>query len=142
MCDHFIPGMRKRQWGRVVTITSFTVKEPVDNQVLSNVFRTGGTAYLKILAREVAAEGVTVNTVLPGAYRTARYEKLIDNTAQRTGKDRETVARELMARLPQRRFQRPEELGALVAFLASERASAITGAAVPAEGGMLQGALS
>lgn len=141
MCDHFVPGMRRRKWGRVITITSFAVKEPVDNLVLSNVFRTGVTAYLKVLAREVAPDGVTVNTVLPGAYRTARYEKLIDNNAQKTGRDRETVAQELVARLPQRRFQRPEELGALVAFLASQQASAITGAAIPAEGGMLQGLL-
>jgi 3-oxoacyl-[acyl-carrier protein] reductase len=142
MCDHFVPGMRQRKWGRVITITSLTVKEPVDHLVLSNVFRTGVTAYLKVLAREVAADGITVNTVLPGAYRTDRYEKLIDNMAARAGKNRETVAQELMARFPQRRFQRPEELGALVAFLASEPASAITGAAIPAEGGMLQGLLS
>ena len=142
MCEHFVPGMRQRGWGRVITITSYSVKEPIENLVLSNVFRTGVTAYLKVLAREVAADGVTVNTVLPGAYRTERYEQLLENTARRTGRDKETVAAELVARLPQKRFQKPEELGALVAFLASEQASGITGAAVPADGGMLQSLLS
>ena len=142
MCDHFVPGMRERKWGRVITITSYGVKEPLEHLVLSNVFRTGVTAYLKVLAKEVAADGVTVNTVLPGAYRTARYEQLLEGTAKRSGKDKEMVAAELIARLPQRRFQKPEELGALVAFLASEQASGITGAAVPADGGMLQSLLS
>lgn len=142
MCEHFVPGMRERKWGRVITITSFTVKEPVDHLVLSNVFRTGVTAYLKVLAREVAADGVTVNTVLPGAYRTDRYEELLEGQSKKTGKDKETLAREVIAKLPQKRFQQPEELGALVAFLASTRASAITGAAIPVEGGMLGGVLS
>ena len=142
MCDHFVPGMRERKWGRVITITSYAVKEPLEHLVLSNVFRTGVTAYLKVLAREVAADGVTVNTVLPGAYRTARYEQLLDTTAKRTGKDKEMVARELIAHLPQQRFQQPGELGALVAFLASQQASGITGAAVPADGGMIQSLLS
>ena len=142
MCDHFVPGMRERKWGRVITISSYAVKEPIEHLVLSNVFRTGLTAYLKVLAKEVAADGVTVNSVLPGAYRTARYEELLEATAKRTGKDKEAVAQELIARLPQKRFQRPEELGALVAFLASPLASAINGAAIPADGGMLQGLLS
>ena len=83
-----------------------------------------------------------MNTVLPGAYRTERYEQLLENTARRTGRDKEIVAAELVARLPQKRFQQPEELGALVAFLASEQASGITGAAVPADGGMRQSLLS
>lgn len=142
MCDHFIPGMRQRKWGRVIAITSYAVKEPIEHLVLSNVFRTGLTAYLKVLAKEVAADGVTVNSVLPGAYRTARYEEILEATAKRTGKDKETVAQELIAKLPLKRFQRPEELGALVAFLASPLSSAITGTAIPADGGMLQGLLS
>lgn len=142
MCEHFVPGMRERKWGRVVTITSYSVKEPIEHLVLSNVFRTGVTAYLKVLAKEVAADGVTVNSVLPGAYRTARYEQLLENMAKRSGKDKEAVASELIAQLPQRRFQNPSELGALVAFLASEQASGITGAAIPADGGMLHSLLS
>lgn len=139
ICDHFVPRMREQKWGRVITITSLTVREPADNLVLSNVYRAGLTAYLKVLAREVAADGVTVNSVLPGAYLTERYEQLLDNVAKRTGGTRESAAAEAIARLPQGRFQQPAELGAIVAFLASERATAITGAAVPCEGGMLRG---
>lgn len=142
MCEHVVPSMRARRWGRIITITSMTVKEPAPNLVLSNVFRTAVTAYLKGLAREVAPDRITVNTVLPGAYRTARYEQLIDHAARQSGKDREEVLREVLARLPQGRFQEPAHLGALVAFLASEQAASITGAAIPAEGGMLQGLLS
>lgn len=142
MCEHFVPGMRARRWGRIITVTSLTVKEPAPNLVLSNVFRAAVTAYLKGLAREVAADGITVNTVLPGAYHTARYDELIENTMRQSGRSREAVTQELLARLPQGRFQEPAELGALVAFLSSEQAAAVTGAAIPAEGGMLQGLLS
>jgi 3-oxoacyl-[acyl-carrier protein] reductase len=142
MCERFLPGMRQRRWGRIITITSRTVKEPADNLVLSNVFRTAATAYLKILAREVAADGITVNTVLPGAFKTERYIQLIDSIARQSGRPADQVEQEILAKLPQRRFQKPEELAALVAFLASEQASAITGAAIPVDGGALQGLLS
>jgi 3-oxoacyl-[acyl-carrier protein] reductase len=142
MCEHFVPRMRERNWGRVITITSVTVKEPSETLVLSNVFRAGVTAYLKVLAKEVAADGVTVNTILPGAFRTERYEQLLENTAARTGRTKEEAAQDVIGRLPQRRFQRPEELGALVAFLASGQASAITGASIPVDGGMLHGLLT
>jgi 3-oxoacyl-[acyl-carrier protein] reductase len=139
MCERFVPAMRQRKWGRVVTIASFTAREPAEQLVLSNTYRAGVIAYLKGLAREVAADGVTVNAVLPGAYLTERYEQLLNHKAQSTGKTRAEVERETLAQLPQGRFQRPEELGAVVAFLASEQASAVTGAAIPVEGGMLRG---
>lgn len=138
MCDRFVPPMRERKWGRVITITSLTVREPVENLVLSNVYRAGLTAYLKGLAREIAADGVTVNSVLPGAYLTERYDQLLENAAKRTGATKEKAAADVVARMPQGRFQQPEELGSIVAFLASERATAITGAAIPCEGGVLR----
>lgn len=141
-CEHFVPAMRSAGWGRVITITSRTVKEPAAQLVLSNVFRSGVTAYLKVLAREVAPDGVTVNSVLPGAFLTERYEELLEIMASRSGKTREAMAAEVEAGLPQRRFNRPEELGALVAFLASEQASGITGTAVPVDGGSLLSLLS
>jgi 3-oxoacyl-[acyl-carrier protein] reductase len=142
MCEFAVPGMRQRGWGRVITITSRTVKEPAGMLVLSNVFRTAVTAYLKVLADEVAADGVTVNTVLPGAFRTDRYEQLIETTARNRGIAKEEVVAQMLQGLPQRRFQRVEELGALVAFLASEAASGITGAALPVDGGALRGLLA
>jgi len=141
-CELFVPGMRERGWGRVITITSRTVKEPAPHLVLSNVYRSGVTAYLKILAKEVAADGVTVNTVLPGAFRTERYEQLLRSAAERTGRTTEEIAREVEEENPQKRFQRPEELGALIAFLASEPASGINGIAIPVDGGGLMGLLS
>lgn len=139
MCEALVPPMRSRGWGRVITITSRTVKEPAGNLVLSNVFRTAVTAYLKGLSTEVAVDGVTVNTVLPGAFRTERYEQLLDAAVQRTGKEKEGIAAEIIAELPMRRFQRPEELGVLVAFLASDQASGITGTAIPVDGGAIKG---
>lgn len=139
MCEALVPAMRSRGWGRVITITSRTVKEPAGNLVLSNVFRTAATAYLKGLSTEVAVDGVTVNTVLPGAFRTERYEQLLDAAVARTGKEKEAIATEIIAELPMRRFQRPEELGALVAFLASDKASGITGTAIPVDGGAIKG---
>ncbi len=139
LCERFVPPMRDRGWGRVITIASFTVREPAEQLVLSNVYRSGVLAYMKGLAREVAPCGITINTVLPGAYLTERYRQLLDHRARTSGKSAEAVTQETIARLPQHRFQKPEELAAVIAFLASERASAITGAAIPVEGGMLQG---
>ena len=139
MCETLVPPMRERRWGRVVTITSKTVKEPAPNLVLSNVFRSAVTAYLKGLSMEVAADGVTVNTVLPGAFRTERYEELLDAAVARTGRDKEEIAAEIVAELPMHRFQRTEELGALVAFLASNQASGINGTAIPVDGGSIKG---
>lgn len=139
LCERFVPRMRERRWGRVITIASFTVREPAEQLVLSNVYRSGVLAFMKGLARETAACGITVNTVLPGAYLTERYQQLLEHRARTTGKNLEEVTRETLSRLPQARFQQPQELAAVVAFLASERASAITGAAIPVEGGLLQG---
>ena len=139
MCERYVPQMRERRWGRVITLASFTVREPAEHLVLSNVYRSGVLAYMKGLARETAAYGITVNTVLPGAYLTERYQQLLEHRARTTGKSIEDVTGETLARLPQSRFQQPHELGAVVAFLASDRATAITGAAIPVEGGLLQG---
>lgn len=139
MCEALVPPMRERRWGRVITITSKTVKEPAGNLVLSNVFRSAVTAYLKGLSTEVAGDGVTVNTVLPGAFRTERYEQLLDAAVARSGREKEEIAAEIVAELPIHRFQRTEELGALVAFLASEPASGINGTAIPVDGGAIKG---
>lgn len=139
MCDLFVPHMREQKWGRIITIASYTAREPVDNLTLSNVYRAGILAYAKTLARELAPYGITVNTVLPGAYLTERYQALLQHRAKTTGRAIDDVQREVLAQLPQGRFQQPEELGAVVAFLASVKASAITGAAIPVEGGLLRG---
>lgn len=139
MCEGVLPDMKKSGWGRVITITSITVKEPSPMLVLSNVFRAAVTSYLKGLSLEVAAQGITVNTVLPAAFKTARYDELLEAASARTGKSVEELAEEVAARSPQNRFQKPEELGSLVAFLASGPSSGINGSAIAVDGGTLRG---
>ena len=131
----FVPGMRERKWGRVISITSKAVKEPVTSLVLSNSLRAAVTGYLRTLANEVAADGVTVNTVLPGYTATERLEKLAEANSQRTGATRDAVYSGWVAQTPVGRLGRAEELGATIAFLASDRAGFITGQAILVDGG-------
>lgn len=131
----FVPGMRARQWGRVISITSKAVKEPVPSLVLSNSLRAAVTGYLRTLANEVAADGVTVNTVLPGFTATERLESLAEATTKRTGATRDAVYAGWVAQTPAGRLGRPEELAATIAFLASEGAGFITGQAILVDGG-------
>jgi 3-oxoacyl-[acyl-carrier protein] reductase len=131
----FVPGMRERHWGRVISITSKAVKEPVASLVLSNSLRAAVTGYLRTLASEVAADGVTVNTVLPGYTATERLDALAAATVARTGATREEVYAGWVARTPAGRLGTPEELGATIAFLASARAAFITGQAILVDGG-------
>ncbi len=134
-----LPGMIERGWGRVVLNTSFTVREPADRLILSNVFRTAVVALAKTLSRKVASDGVTVNCVSPGAFDTQRLRSIFDNQAAASNRSRTEIANEWMQRIPIGRFLQPEELGNLVAFLASDLAGGITGSTFPIEGGMLHG---
>jgi 3-oxoacyl-[acyl-carrier protein] reductase len=134
-----LPGMQARKWGRIIGITSVSVKEPIENLLLSNVFRVGVTALYKSLARDVAKDGITLNTVLPGLTDTERLRDLYGNQAKAQGVTLEEVINKMSRTLPLQRLTRAEELGATVAFLASDAASAITGAAVPVDGGQLRG---
>jgi 3-oxoacyl-[acyl-carrier protein] reductase len=136
-----LPAMRLQKWGRIINITSVSVKQPIDNLLLSNVYRPGVIGLAKTLARQVAAEGITVNNVAPGYTRTARVLELTEARAQKQGKEVEEVLAEITASYPMQRMGRPEELAALVAFLASERASYITGTTIQADGGYVQGLL-
>lgn len=137
----FVPGMRERKWGRVIGITSKAVKEPVASLVLSNSLRAAVTGYLRTLANEVAADGVTVNTVLPGFTATERLESLAEATTQRTGVSRDSVYAGWIAQTPAGRLGRPEELAATIAFLASEQAGFITGQAILVDGGTVNALL-
>ena len=121
-----LPGMRDRRWGRIVTITSRTVREAIDGLVLSNATRAGVAGVVRSLAREVAAEGILVNNVLPGAFHTERLSEIYgsDDAVAARGED-----------TPMGRIGRPEELGAVIAFLASERASFVTGTSILVDGG-------
>lgn len=127
-----LPGMRERGWGRVITITSVAVKQPVDGLVLSNSVRAAVAGLARTLANEVAADGITVNNVMPGYTRTRRLEELAEGP--------ETF-RAWEAQIPAGRLGEPRELAALVAFLASERAAYITGQSVAVDGGWIRSLL-
>lgn len=131
----FVPGMQERKWGRVVSITSVSVKEPVPALVLSTSLRAAVTGYLRTLANEVAASGVTVNTVLPGFTATERLEALAEANTKRTGMTRDEVYAGWVAQTPAGRLGKPEELAATIAFLSSDYAGFITGQAISVDGG-------
>lgn len=137
----FVPGMRERGWGRVVAITSLAVKRPQGSLVLSNSLRAAVTGYLRTLADEVAPDGVTVNTVLPGFTATERLDALATATSTRTGQSREAVFAGWTAETPVGRLGRPDELGAVIAFLCSTRAGFMTGQAVLVDGGAVRSLL-
>jgi 3-oxoacyl-[acyl-carrier protein] reductase len=127
-----VPGMRERGWGRIVNVGSSSTREPIPGLNLSNAHRMAAVGFLKTLSREVAAEGITVNTVATGRFGT---ERLADASGSLEGAE-ETARREV----PAARLGRPEEYGNLVAFLCSERADYLTGTVIPLDGGMLRSA--
>ncbi len=137
----FVPGMRERKWGRVISITSLAVKRPQGSLVLSNSLRAAVTGYLRTLADEVAPDGVTVNSVLPGFTATERLDNLATATSARTGQSRESVFAGFTAETPVGRLGRPDELGAVIAFLCSARAGFMTGQAVLVDGGAVRSLL-
>lgn len=129
LCKATVPAMQAQRWGRVVAITSVAVKQPIPTLILSNTARAGATGFLKTLALEVAADGVTVNSVLPGYHRTDRLVAL--------DHDLDAVA----ASVPAGTIGDPDDFGAVVAFLCSAQAGYLTGAAVPVDGGSARGLL-
>ena len=132
-----LPGMKDRGWGRIITITSIAVKQPVQNLILSNSLRAAVTGLARTLANEVAPRDVTVNNVMPGYTQTARLEELAGAEGEDDGQAFERWTREI----PMGRIGRPRELAALVAFLASERAGYITGTSIPVDGGWIRSLL-
>jgi 3-oxoacyl-[acyl-carrier protein] reductase len=136
-----LPGMRERGWGRILAVTSVAVKQPVDNLILSNSLRAAVTGFAKTLSREVAADGITVNTILPGYTATERVVELNLANAEREGVDPAEIQARLEASIPLGRLAEPKEFAALAAFLASDRASYITGGAFAVDGGWLRGLL-
>lgn len=138
LANRLLPDMRERGWGRIVAILSWGVREPIPNLTLSNVGRSRLAAWLKTASRWVAKDGVTVNGVLPGRFATPRIKELDELRAARESRPVDAIQAEARSGVPARRDGDPDELGALVAFLASVPASYITGALLPVDGGMLQ----
>jgi len=136
-----LPHMKKQKWGRIVNIVSLSVKQPIKGLLLSNVFRPGVVGLAKSLADEVAADGITINNVLPSWTRTERVQELMLAKAKRLGISVAEAAAEIEKNTPMQRMGEPEELAALIAFLCSERASYITGASIPVDGGAYRGIL-
>jgi 3-oxoacyl-[acyl-carrier protein] reductase len=136
-----LPGMRSRKWGRIVNINSIAAKQPVDNLMLSNSIRAAVTGFLRTLANEVAADGITVNTILPGYTRTERVTHLAEANARKEGVDQKEILGRFEREIPMRRLGEPSEFGALAAFLCSERASYITAQSIAVDGGWIKGLL-
>lgn len=128
MCHAAVPAMAAQGWGRIVAITSVSVRQPIANLILSNTARAGATGFLKTLATEVAPRGITVNSVQPGMHATDRLTSVHGDGVADLGRS-----------IPVGTVGRPEDFGAVVAFLCSDHARFITGAAVPVDGGASQG---
>jgi 3-oxoacyl-[acyl-carrier protein] reductase len=136
-----LPAMRVQRWGRIVNITSISVKQPIDDLLLSNVYRAGVVGLAKTLSRQVAADGITINNVAPSYTRTERIAEIFEARAAEQGGTVEDVMAAAAAGYPMGRMAEPEELAALVAFLASERASYISGTTIQVDGAFYRGLL-
>lgn len=134
-----LPGMVERGFGRILTIVSSGVEQPIPRLALSNGIRAAVVGWSKTLAAEVAHQGVTVNLVVPGRIHTERVDQLDDAAAARVGDTRDNVAKASAAAIPIGRYGRPEEFSDAVAFLVSARASYITGAKLRVDGGLIRG---
>jgi len=137
--DLVIPLMKKQNNGRIIAITSVSVKQPLNDLVLSNTIRLGVVGFAKTLSNEYAKHNILVNVVCPGPTLTDRMKELINKTVQDTGKSYEEVEKTWIDPIPIGRLGNPEELANLVVFLASERASYITGTTIQVDGGFVKG---
>lgn len=133
-----LPIMQKQKYGKIIAITSVSVKQPLDNLVLSNTTRLGVVGYAKTLANEYAKDNILVNVVCPGPNLTDRMKEIISKMAQDTGKSKEEIEKIWTGQIPLGRMGKPEELANLVVFLASERASYITGTVIQVDGGFVK----
>lgn len=127
MCKAVVPAMQQQKWGRILAITSSSVREPIDRLILSNTARAGLTGFLKTLAREVAGDGITVNSLQPGLHATDRLSSLYG--------DLDAIAKTV----PAGKLGDPDDFGHVAAFVCSEHAKFVTGVAIPLDGGALHG---
>jgi 3-oxoacyl-[acyl-carrier protein] reductase len=134
-----LPLMRRQRWGRIVNVSSYSVKTPIAELLLSNSIRLGALGWAKSLANELAADNILVNTVCPGWTATERMQTVIAAQARAAQQSTDDAAGAITSRIPMRRFGRPEEIADMIVFLASERASYVTGTAIQVDGGIVQG---
>ena len=137
-CMEVIPYMKENRWGRIINMTSFAAKQPAERLVLSNAIRAGVLGLTKTLANELAEYGILVNSVCPGWTFTERVMELARSIAEKTEKTSNNVISEWANSIPLKRLAQPEEIANVVVFLASERASYITGAVIQVDGGFIK----
>lgn len=138
-CSEVIPHMQKQKWGRIINMTSFAAKQPAERLVLSNALRAGILGLTKTLSNELAEDGILVNAVCPGWTLTKRVEELAKAKAKTTDKTYEEIIKGWENQIPLKRLAQPKEIADLVVFLASERASYITGTVFQVDGGATKG---
>jgi len=136
--DRVLPGMRQRKWGRIITSTTSGAVAPIKNLAISNTLRAALLAWSKTLATEVAADGVTVNIIMPGRVATDRLRQLDEARAKRENISYEAVVKSSLSQIPMGRYGDPQEYGDVAAFLASQKASFITGTVMRVDGGQIQ----
>lgn len=136
-----VPAMKSKGWGRIIAITSISVKQPIGNLILSNMARAGLTGFLKTIATELAPNGITVNALLPGTHKTPRNNQIVKHRAGLVGKSENELYQEMMAAIPCQTIGDPLDFGAAAAFLASVQARYITGQSLLVDGGSYKGLL-
>ncbi|MCE5250067.1 SDR family oxidoreductase [bacterium] len=134
-----LPVMIPKGWGRIINLASSAVKEPIAGLLLSNALRSAVVGMAKTLSREVADKGILINTIATGSFNTERIQSILDNRAKKQGITLEEARIQHESAIPMKRLGRPEELAALVVFLASERASYMTGTTISVDGGAFGG---
>ena len=139
--NEVIPYMKANNWGRIINITSYAVKQPVDGLILSNTVRSGVVGLAKTLSNEFGPYNILVNNICPGRIFTDRITFLANERAKSTGKNVEDIIVEMGSDVAVRRIGKPDELASLAVFLASERASYITGTTIQVDGGLSKGLL-
>lgn len=132
-----LPGMKSRRWGRLVYVTSFTLKQPVANLVLSNTVRLGIAGLSKSLSRELAPDGITSNVIVQGFVRSDRMLHIVEERAARAGTTVEETYKEMAKTIPLGRYAEPEEVGSLVAFMASDKGAYLNGGVFTIDGGLV-----
>ena len=136
--DMVLPSMKKNKWGRIITITSSGVVQPIDNLLVSNTLRPAITGYMKTLSNEVAQYGITVNSVMPGRIMTDRTLHINQARADKLGITYDEAIEKSSAEIPIKRYGQSDEFGSVVCFLASEKASYITGSNIRVDGGLIR----
>ena len=133
-----LPGMRGAHWGRIVNVISTSVYEPIPNLGVSNTIRGAVAGWAKTLSRELGADGITVNNVLPGYTRTQRLDQILEDRSIATGKTRDEIASAMLASVPVGRFAESGEVGGVIAFLCAPASAYVNGQSIAVDGGRMQ----